>query len=787
MITTIRNRLDNWLSIYRVDESIAAEFRVQQIRAIQRLTPLTIFANLFNASIVCVAFRDSLRWPALALWAVFIVTLMAFTGRAWQRTQRGRAPRRASRRVLRRATVHASVLALMWAAPPLLFYTRDSLDASLITTAITAGMLCAGGFALVTVPQAAISYVGILLSGFLVALVIDGAGRNFDILLLVLIYSMIVVASVIASSRTFGARLMAEAEAERQKQLVGLLLHDFEEHSSDWLWETDSDGVLVHVSSRLAQTFGLSQNDLHRRRFVELLASDQWRSGSDEAQAFQAFMLHIQKSAPFRDVPVAVADGGDWRWWALTAKPLFDDGGAHVGWRGVGADITENRRAALEMASLANYDSLTGLANRYHFSRELARIHPTAAAEAPACALLFLDLDDFKHINDSLGHVVGDRVLQVVAQRLRARTRPGDLLARLGGDEFAVIRWGQHSVASASALAQQVLEAFREPCDIDGASVPIASSIGIALAPDHSSDPDTLLKHADMALYAAKAAGRRTWRFFERNMDERAQRRLSLCNDLRLALERNELELHYQPQVHLGDGRLAGFEALLRWNHPTRGSVPPSEFIPLAEETGLILPVGRWVLRQACRTAARWPEDLCVAVNVSAVQFSRSNLIQEVREALSASGLPASRLELEITESLLVDDAITARETLSALREMGVRVALDDFGTGYSSLAYLRSFPLTKLKIDRSFVLSMGQDEGTRAIVRAIIALADALHLETTAEGVETEADHQILLTKGCKLGQGYLYARPMNEQSVAKLLNGSPTGKLAERVAALA
>lgn len=573
-------------------------------------------------------------------------------------------------------------------------------------------------------------------------------------LALLTVYAMIVVASVGASARTYGARLMAEAEAERQSQLVGLLLHDFEEHSSDWLWETNAEGRLVHVSSRLAQIVGRSEEYLRARPLVELLDCEYLEPDSDGSRALEEFVRCMARSQPFRDMPVAVMTAQGWRWWALTGKPLFDDSGQQLGWRGVGSDVTESRRASMEMANLAKFDSLTKLANRHYFRKELDRITDDEDAHARECALFFFDLDDFKVVNDSLGHAAGDRVLQVVAQRLSARVRSSDVLARLGGDEFALISWGVRSPEQAAGLAGHLLDVFREPFDIDGMSVQVGSSVGISLAPLHSGDPETLLRNADMALYAAKTAGRNTWRFFEPDMDERARNRLTLRNDLVAAIARDEFQLYYQPQVRLDGKGVSGFEALLRWKHPTRGMVSPAEFVPLAEDTGLILEIGRWVLRTACRAAADWPDDQRVAVNVSAVQFGRSNMVAEVRAALAMSGLSANRLELEITESVLIGDSLLALETLNQLRSLGVRIALDDFGTGYSSLAYLRNFPLTKLKIDRSFVSGMDKDDGgTDAIVRAIITLAAALDLETTAEGVETEAEHAALLSKGCTFG----------------------------------
>ncbi len=772
-LSLIRERIRCFLAIYEVDEAIAAEFRVQQIGAIQRLTPLTIVANLFNAAVIAITFRHSESLTVLTLWVVAVAMMMVLAGRAWLRTRRGQAPRRVSSRALLRATVHATILAALWAVPPAVFYTRDSIDAALVTAIITAGMLCAGGFALLTVPSAAVSYVLILVLGSVAGLVRDDIGRNLDILALLGVYSMIVIASVAASSRTYSALLMAEAEAERQRQLVGLLLHDFEEHSSDWLWETDAHGVLVHASSRLAQTLETTPEQLRNQRLVHLLAFDEFASDSEEVGSLLHFVRCLEQAQPFRDVPVAVRTREGLRWWALTAKPLFDERGVHCGWRGVGSDVTESRCAALEMSRLANYDSLTRLANRHLFRQELDRVAAPDGGPAAECALFLFDLDDFKIVNDSLGHAAGDRVLQAVGQRLAARIRPADVLARLGGDEFALIGWGVRSPEQAVALAEHLLDVFRDPFDIEGMSVQVASSVGISLAPAHSSDPETLLRNADMALYAAKLAGRNTWRFFEPAMAERARDRLALRNDLVAAIARDELELHYQPQVSMDDGRVCGFEALLRWNHPGRGRVSAAQFVPLAEETGLILEVGRWVLRTACRTAANWPAEWRVAVNVSAVQFARADMIAEVGAALALSGLPAARLELEITESVLIGDSVLALKTLSRLRELGVRIALDDFGTGYSSLAYLRNFPLTKLKIDRSFVTGItAEGGGTEAIVRAIIALADALNLETTAEGVETEAEHEALREQGCTFGQGYRYARPMTAATVEASLS---------------
>jgi diguanylate cyclase (GGDEF)-like protein len=386
--------------------------------------------------------------------------------------------------------------------------------------------------------------------------------------------------------------------------------------------------------------------------------------------------------------------------------------------------------------------------------------------------VLYLDLDHFKSINDTLGHGVGDELLKAVALRLKSCIGKNDTIARLGGDEFAIVQTEIGSPSDVANLAARIRDALTEPYELEGHQVPADVSIGISIAPDDTSNPDQLLKNADMALYRSKADGRGTFRFFEPQMDERVKARRTLELDLRNAIVHGEFELYYQPLVNLQRQAISGCETLLRWHHPTRGMVSPAEFIPVAEETGLINQIGEWVLRQACVQAASWPPDIAVAVNLSPVQFKNQNLAQLVLSALAHSGLPAHRLELEITEAVLLQNNEATLATLHRLRELGVRVAMDDFGTGYSSLSYLRSFPFDKIKIDRSFINDIADKDESGAIVQAVTSLASRLNIATTAEGVETEAQLEIIERLGCTEMQGYLYSRPVPVGQLVGLLS---------------
>ncbi|HYR26058.1 MAG TPA: EAL domain-containing protein, partial [Aquabacterium sp.] len=564
------------------------------------------------------------------------------------------------------------------------------------------------------------------------------------------------------NGRVFMSRLRAEAETERQKQLIDLLLRDFEEHASDWLWEISSTGHLRHVSARLAESFGMPARQLLQQSFAELLALMVPPDDPEGEAALARLTTCMRMGQPFRDLEIPVEVAHEIHWWSLSAKPLFDDRGRSAGWRGVGSDITHTRQARDELARLANYDALTGLANRYRFSTELERLRVHADAAPRPCALLFVDLDNFKHINDTLGHSVGDQLLRRVGGRLRTCLAEGDLLARLGGDEFALLTWRYVSPKKAAALAERLLAVVSEPCQLDDVLVEVHASVGVALAPRDGRDPQSLLQCADLALYAAKAAGRNTARFFDISLADSARARVRLQHELGQALAAEQFQLYFQPHMHLDSGEVIGFEALVRWQHSERGLIGPGEFIPVAEETGQIVPLGNWVLREACRVAVTWPSHLRVAVNLSAVQFRSSAVLDLVDEALALSGLQPERLELEITESALIEDHDGAQATLMALRSRGVRVAMDDFGTGYSSLAYLRRFPLDKLKIDGMFVRSLDSDQDAQAVVTAIVSLARALRLDITAEGVETVEQLVMLRALGCDDVQGFLISRPM-------------------------
>jgi len=452
------------------------------------------------------------------------------------------------------------------------------------------------------------------------------------------------------------------------------------------------------------------------------------------------------------------------------------------GWLTTCEDVTEQRRVESQIAFMARHDALTKLPNRLLLAERIDQAI-AQAGRGPGFAVFCLDLDNFKQVNDTLGHPVGDELLCAVADRLRACVREIDTVARLGGDEFAIIQSGTENSEDAERLARRIVECVGEPYEFNGQRIVVGCSLGISLAPSDGSAGEKLLKNADVALYRAKTDGRGIWRFFEPEMDASLQRRRALELDLREAMDRDEFELFYQPLYDLHLDQVSGFEALLRWDHPTRGFVPPDQFIPIAEEIGLIIPLGEWVLRHACEEAAKWPNALKVAVNVSTVQFRSPRLIEAVTKALATSQLPAQRFELEITESVLLTNSAETLAKLHELRALGLRIALDDFGTGYSSLSYLRSFPFDKLKIDQSFVHDLTVTEGSKLIVRAIVSLGKSLGMRTTAEGVETIEQFNQIVAEGCNEAQGYLFSRPVPATGIASILMASRTGLRKDRL----
>jgi diguanylate cyclase (GGDEF)-like protein len=483
-----------------------------------------------------------------------------------------------------------------------------------------------------------------------------------------------------------------------------------------------------------------------------------------------AHFAKIACGKPFTDIQ-HLSDG---RTISVTIEPMADGG-----WVDVQEDITERTQHEAQITHMSRHDALTDLPNRL-LLRDRLEAALMSGRGGGTFAVHCLDLDHFKEVNDILGHPIGDALLEQVAERLRSCVRDGDTVARLGGDEFVVLQISDDPASEAPPLAARIIDAVGAAYDLDGHQVLIGTSIGIALSPSDGTDPDTLLKHGDMALYRAKSEGRGTWSLFEPEMNIRLHARCSLARDLRSALVNGELELNYQPIVNLESGEVSGCEALLRWRHPERGLVSPEEFIPIAEETGLIVPIGEWVLRQACAEAATWPDHIKIAVNISPMQWKCRTLCQMIFNAVAAAGIAPQRLEIEITESSLLDNSEAMIATLRQLHEFGVRIAMDDFGTGYSSLSYLRTLPFDKIKIDRCFVADLSNGgENAVAIVRAISALGRALELTVTAEGVETQEQLEIIRAEGCTEMQGYLFSTPRPAVELGRFF-GPPTDKTA-------
>jgi diguanylate cyclase (GGDEF)-like protein/PAS domain S-box-containing protein len=560
-------------------------------------------------------------------------------------------------------------------------------------------------------------------------------------------------------------KLSAQHEnAERRLALEKERLDTAIDNMSQGLLLYDENARIVLFNQRYLDMYGLSREvvkpGLH---FCDLIAYRK-RIGSFKGDA-DAFCERTLRNVAAKKA-THIIEPPDGREIEIGNQPLKSGG-----WVATQEDITERRRAERQIAHLAHYDALTDLPNRVLFREQLERELERIKRSGGQLAMLYIDIDEFKSVNDSLGHPVGDELLKAVAGRLRHCVRDTDFVARLGGDEFAVVQTGITEPGDAMDLVKRIYDAIREPYQCLGHHVTSDASIGIAMAPHDGTDLDQLLKSADLAMYGAKADGRRTYRFFEAEMDAKVKARRTLELDMRQAIADGGFEIHYQPVVNLRNNQVVGCEALLRWRHPERGMISPADFIPIAEETGLICEIGDWVLATACAEAMNWPPNIRLAVNVSPVQFRSHAFSLKVANVLATTGLSASRLELEITEAVLIRDDDAALNLLQHLRNIGVRIALDDFGTGYSSLSYLRRFPFDKIKIDRCFVDGITDSDGASAIVQAVINIANAQNMTTTAEGIETEPQREMLRDLGCTEMQGFLFSRPLPVEQIRTLL----------------
>ena len=640
---------------------------------------------------------------------------------------------------------------LLRAAPPSQFETATMLCVGMIATILCNGRL----FALVC------ANLGLWLGLAVVT-------RDPFILLAL---GVAAIVGIKASRNQVATNRQAQQEqedVERAQQRAELILSDFEQTGQGWFWETDRRGVITYITTSTCSALGRDAVSCIGKPFTDLFILEATERAGERTLTF-----NLSTRSSFQELAVRAATKYDEeRWWSINGLPVYDNYNNFQGFRGSGSDLTERRRSEEKVTRLAHYDSLTGLANRLQISQLLEKVLTARSVDQRACAVFLIDLDRFKQVNDTLGHPAGDALLTQVSQRLERVINRTGRVGRLGGDEFQVVIPGHHQQGPLAQLAGQIIEALSQPYSIDGSRVVIGASMGIARSPENGVTAEALIRNADLALYAAKDNGRGRHHFYAADLHSDAEERRQLEQDLRDAIATGGLELYYQPVVSTTTEKISGFEALLRWNHPTRGFLSPTKFIPIAEDAGLIAPIGEWALRTACMAMAKWPDNVRVAVNVSPLQFANPQLPSIVTSALAAAQVAPQRLELEITESVFLNDSEGTDAMFLALDRIGVRLALDDFGTGYSSLGYLKKAPFDKIKIDQGFVHG-ATIHGSRngAIISSIVNLAEALGMETTAEGVETMDELNLVRALGCSHVQGYIYAKPLTCVDATALL----------------
>jgi diguanylate cyclase (GGDEF)-like protein len=657
--------------------------------------------------------------------------------------------------------------ALLWSLPmPYAAFVGD--PAFLIWTfAATLCLMVGSSIFLSTIPLGTIVFV--VLTGISAAGSFFYAGFIHLSAAAIAITAMLIVAAV-TLARNFVAGQIAYENICEKDEVVSLLLREFEDSGADWLWQIDTARCLIHASPRFARALRREPEDVNGKPFLQMVAGECWETGRFPP-ALHDLAERLKQRESFSNLMVPVYIDGEQRWWELSASPKLDEAGVFQGFRGVGSDVTEQRESANKIAQMARYDTLTGLPNRLYLTESLSKAMEDAGQWNGRYGFMMIDLDRFKAVNDTLGHPVGDRLLARVSDRLQSIMTNNEICGRLGGDEFAIVIRDASDSEYVDRFAKQIIDTLSRPYEVDQHTLYIGASVGVAVGPRDGRTVEMLMRSADLALYRSKDQGGGAFNNYEPKLHVHAEERRIMEIALRKALENRELSLNYQPVVSADTGGLTGFEALLRWNHPEFGAVSPAKFIPIAEDARLIVPIGAWVMREACKEAMNWPETVKVAVNVSADQLHDPGFLKNVREALSISGLSANRLEIEVTESLFMQDGTGATKVLDQVIDMGIHLSLDDFGTGYSSLGYLRKTRFSTIKVDRSFVVGAAKKiPESLAIIRAVVAMADALGMSTTAEGAETEDEVRMIQKLGCRKIQGYYFGRPMNARDTSAL-----------------
>jgi diguanylate cyclase (GGDEF)-like protein len=713
-----------------------------------------VAGNLINGAIATAVFFSAVSSLVLGVGYASLIAIMAWRVLMSRKVNAGNLKPAQLRQLSSQVTGIALASGLFWGSLVGLLLHYGRVEHQLFLAVLGSGMMSAGTISFRTMGKAAKTYVFACAPGLLFGLMsIDSVAALASSGLLAC-YMLVLINNIEATAKNFELRANQERDLVKSNDTVQLLLNDFTEQGSDWLIELDDECRIVHPSARLAEAAQRPVETLEGKIFVDLL---------DDGPSLTELDSHFRRKRAFRHVIVSLTIDGDQHWWSISARPGGSDG---IAFRGVITDITAQKTAEAKVSYMAHYDGLTSLPNRFVFGESL---YHALNQDKNRAGLIYFDLDQFKGVNDTLGHAIGDKLLQHVARRLEDRLDKSDLLARLGGDEFAILVRAER-LGAIDDIADLVIAAIGEPFQIDGHDVLIGVSIGISLAPEHADTVEEMHRTADLALYSAKSQGRNRAVCFEPSMDVAAQERRQLENDLRVAITNNEMRVHYQPLVHIDTGTPTAYEALVRWEHPERGIVMPDVFIGVAEENGMIVQIGEWVIRQAIEDLATWEKHIGISINLSPAQMRSPSLVSTMISALARNGVDSSRVCLEITESVLLQDSEANMDTLHKLRSLGIQIALDDFGTGYSSLNYLRSFPFDKIKIDRCFVNEIDSRDDCLAIIRSVVSLASSLGMTTIAEGVEREEQASLLRAEGCGELQGFLYSKAVPADQLTDL-----------------